>query len=300
MQQIVDSLSLNHEANGLQPAPTVIDLVPSPPSSVGLSDIGCVSESMTQPTTIDGNVVPFGIGPIPTGDGVLVSFHETTNVLLMDFAGTKAVTANHLDGIAHQLENLSVSLVFNGLLPRFPDLESYLGSTLGLNNVHNCQYSKFRRYDKVLNLDEYGMGPFVTYKEQPDICSLSPKAYFEYLHKHFGCVNDTQFSYKRGDVLEEIDATQVVFYMIDIEMKTLCPELYRWFQNHFKIKEMLPYGSFCAMNSVSSFPKLSFIRQGILCFCFIAQLAQLLWYSFLSDWRRPVTIYGSKFICYTR
>ena len=77
VQQIVDSLSLNHEANGLQPAPTVIALVPSPPSAVGLCDIGCVSESMTQPTTIDGNVVPFGIGPIPTEQAWLSTLGQT-------------------------------------------------------------------------------------------------------------------------------------------------------------------------------------------------------------------------------
>jgi hypothetical protein len=84
---------------------------------------------------------------------------------------------------------------------------------------------------------------------------MKPSGYFTYLDKHYGRESDPWFSiqhkHKYGEELLTLDATQVVVYMIDVDMPDKLPIFNSWYKEHFKLKEALPGGDWCVMHWVS-------------------------------------------------
>lgn len=190
---------------------------------------------------------PLPITALPSGNGVRCKYDSKSRVLLIDFLETSVLIGNHKLALAHLLEKTTITVVCRGLLPNFPNLEEYLKNEQGLLGFGDGPYHKFRRFNKVVKDN------LVTYMEQDNFGSMHPTEYFKFLDKHYGRDTDQSFAYKdnkEGSLLTIDDSSEVVFYMIDIEMPTKLKQLDTWYKESFKLKEILPGGDWCVMNPV--------------------------------------------------
>jgi hypothetical protein len=99
----------------------------------------------------------------------------------------------------------------------------------------------------------------VTYKEQDGFVCISLPDFVRYLtlrQQTPALVEDAEepITYidanSKTHTIQAKDVYDVVFYMVDVDMPKLLPMMDKEYKDRFKIKEMLPGGAWCMMNSV--------------------------------------------------
>ena len=81
---------------------------------------------------------------------------------------------------------------------------------------------------------------------------MSCTKYFQYLDKHSGRDPDHLFFYETlKKEIVEVNATNVIFYMLDVDIATHAISVFDWYMSNFKLKEMLPRGDWSALKLVS-------------------------------------------------
>ena len=198
-----------------------------------------------------------------------MEYNEAGRVLYLQFSN-KTLTSSQKQAVYALMEETNFSLVFRGMLPtdlykdEFLDIESYVKSKQGL--LGSCSgkapYHKFRRFDKVGT----GKGGGSSFQEQDHFCSMSIEDFFVYLDKHNRIDPDNIFSYYRlidddnpiGEKRQRpkvkemviVNATEVIFYMIDVDMSVYMPKFNAEYLGKFQLPEILPAGELCLMSSV--------------------------------------------------
>jgi hypothetical protein len=189
---------------------------------------------------------------LPSGGGVRCVFDDVSRVLTVDFTTVDTLTHQHKASVARLFEQTAYSVVCKGMLPSFPyvgGVEAYLKESDGLLGFGDPPQYKIRRYNEITMT-----GGWKDYQEQDGFWSMHPSQYSQYLDKHYGRDDDPLFclpppgELAGGDV---IDVTEVVLYMLDVDIPKQLNSLNKWYNDNFKMREVLPGGDLCLMHLVS-------------------------------------------------
>jgi hypothetical protein len=185
------------------------------------------------------------------------TFDPDTRVLLADFRHRTEIIVEDEHFLLLMMERDDVTLVIEGLGEGLNDW------TLGniREQLGDEFYHKFRRFDQV--------GPN-EYTEVDGMLSMRVTEYMEFLERRRKCLNrdqavddpksskvkatdDCQFTFKNHEgKFHSINVVKTVLYMIDFDVVKLLPKFHHHFLSSFKLPGILPGGTHCMMNSVSS------------------------------------------------
>jgi hypothetical protein len=185
------------------------------------------------------------------------TFHLDTRVLLADFRHRTEITVEDEHFLLLMMERDDVTLVIEGLGEGLDDL--------ALGNIREQLadefFHKFRRFDQV--------GPN-EHREVDGMLSMRVTKFMEYLERRRKCLNrdqavddpkssdveatdDCQFTFKDNLGKDQsINVVKTVLYMIDFDIVKLLPKFHHHFSSSFKLPGIMPGGTHCMMNSVSS------------------------------------------------
>jgi hypothetical protein len=185
------------------------------------------------------------------------TFDLHTRVLLADFRGRTEITVTDEHFVLLMMERDDVTLVIEGLGEGLDDL--------ALRNIREQLgdefYHKFRRFDQA--------GPN-EYREVDGMLSMRVTKFMEYLERRRESLNrdqavddpkssavqatdDCQFTFKNHEGKDQsINVVKTVLYMIDFDIVKLLPKFHHHFSSSFKLPGIMPGGTHCMMNSVSS------------------------------------------------
>jgi hypothetical protein len=187
---------------------------------------------------------------LPKGDGVRCHYDNTTRVLLLDFTQVDCLKHQHKQSLGKLFELPQYTVVCKGMLPSYPKIEKDLNGKMGLLGLGNAPHYKFRLFEKTKTSCST-----IIFQERDGFWCMRPSDYFTYLDKHYGRNTDPMFTLqkKTDEVILTVtlDATNVVLYMIDVDMPAKLPALHSWYREQFKLKEVLPGGDWCVMHWVS-------------------------------------------------
>ena len=121
-------------------------------------------------------------------------------------------------------------------------------------------YHKFRRFDAI-----EGAGGTKKIQEMDKFVSMQMESFFEYLNLRSKIMGqaahavedddsaDRSFSFKDDKGVEHVvkDVSKTALYMIDADLPKLFPKTFQDFKENFRVKDILPGGSYCMMHPVS-------------------------------------------------
>jgi len=152
------------------------------------------------------------------------------------------------------METNDVTLISEGLIsteslnPDYWEPE-YIGRILGREYYH-----KFRRFDTAKTKDG-----FEKCLEIDGMISMKVGDYIQYLERRQSYLQESDgvdpsysFVNHEGKVLAIQNVGITALYMIDVDINRLLPKLHDDFLNSFRCHDVLPGGSYCMMNSVTS------------------------------------------------
>ena len=193
----------------------------------------------------------FKFVPPELNDGVVWSYDHARRIVLGKFTNVTDIHWRHKRYIGEIMERDDLTLIMEGLVANL--CAKMEGLKLLLKELRldfgNEVYHNYRRFDRVT--DDEG---FVTYRTtNSGVTPLKVKDYVRYLTTWMGESPSSPFSYKDENGLEvKFDsATDVVFYMLDVDMTEYLTKINSSFETEFKMKEILPGGAWCMVNSVS-------------------------------------------------
>lgn len=185
------------------------------------------------------------------------TFDVDTRVLLADFRDRAEITVKDEHFLLLMMERDDITLVIEGLGEGLHDL--------ALGNIREQLgdefYHKFRRFDQV--------GPN-EYMEVDGMLSMRLTKFMEYLERRRKYLNrdyavddpksseveatdDCQFTFKDHKGKDQsINVVKTILYMIDFDIVKLLPKFHHHFSSSFKLPGIMPGGTHCMMNSVSS------------------------------------------------
>ena len=191
----------------------------------------------------------FEFWPPKLDDGVVWSYDPAQRIVLGKFTTVTDISWRHKQYIGSIMERDDLTLIMEGLasnlcakLTDLKLLREELLLELGDQTYHN-----FRRFNRV---EQEG---FVYYRaEDSGVTPMKVKEYVRYLNTLMGEYPTSPFSFQKEDGQEvQLDkATDVVFYMLDVDMTNHLLKIDEGFQSEFKLKEILPGGKWCMLNSV--------------------------------------------------
>jgi len=189
------------------------------------------------------------------------SFDDSSRVLIADFSvgknngGQSVMTLEDSKFLFEMHERDDITVISRGLL----NMSKVDPSLWSLEYLRKCVgrefYHKFRRFDRIV--DENGIE---TYTEKDTLYSMRFEDYVQYCERR-----ESHLKEGRADVEEptftfedHLGKTHILgvwssaLYMIDVDIKRLTPLLNENFLNSFELPAVLPGGSHCMMNSVST------------------------------------------------
>ncbi|KAG7346143.1 hypothetical protein IV203_005211 [Nitzschia inconspicua] len=187
------------------------------------------------------------------------SYDEVNRVLMADFSlcGQKPINFQDSRFLFEMQERDDITVISRGLLdissldPQFWDL-NYLRDTRGEDFFH-----KLRRFDR--QIDSNGIESFM---ELDHLYSMKIKDFVRYcgLRESFlqkklldPDEEEPQFTFvDHKDVQHNVGVWSSAFYMIDMDMARVLPDLYENFKASFKLPAVLPGGDNCMMNKVTA------------------------------------------------
>ena len=191
----------------------------------------------------------FKFRPPKLDDGVVWSYDPAQRIVLGNFTAVTDISWRHKQYIGSIMERDDLTLIMEGLasnlcakLTDLKLLREELLLELGDQTYHN-----FRRFNRV---EQEG---FAYYRaEDSGVTPMKVKEYVRYLNTLMGESPTSPFSFQEEDGQEvRFDkATDVVFYMLDVDMTNHLLKIDEGFQSEFKLKEILPGGKWCMLNSV--------------------------------------------------
>jgi hypothetical protein len=173
------------------------------------------------------------------------TFDPKTRVLKGDFRHVVQVHDDDRTFLLSMMEKDDISVVSEGLLDAYPsgiDMAE-LATTFGMKPHH-----KFRRFDRIT--DENGKKVF---KEGGTI-SMKMSDFVAYMNLRLRMDSKCKpFSFEDGKHRTHsfANAEDVALYFIDCDMPKYLPSLNKEYKHRFKVKEILPGGTFCMMTYVS-------------------------------------------------
>ena len=185
------------------------------------------------------------------------TFDLDTRVLLADFRQNTEITVEDEHFVLLMMERDDVTLVIEGLGEGLDDL--------ALRNIREQLgdefYHKFRRFDQA-GANEYrevdGMlsmrlTKFMEYLERRQKCLKRDQAVDDPKSSEVEATGDCQFTFKDHKGKDQsINVVKTVLYMIDFDIVKLLPKFHHHFSSSFKLPGIMPGGTHCMMNSVSS------------------------------------------------
>ena len=192
---------------------------------------------------------PFWFHPPCVNDGVIWSYDETSRIVIANCSNVRDIHWRHKQYIGQLMERDDVTLIMEGLVSNLASkikdlnlLMKELRVSFGEKTYHN-----FRIYRRVQD------GSVVTYKPaEKFVTPMKVKDYVRYLNTLMGENPDHLFSYvnDKGREIKFKKATDVVLYMLDIDMTHNLLNLNAAFNSEFKMKEILPGGKWCMLNQI--------------------------------------------------
>jgi len=197
--------------------------------------------------------VPFDFlfTPPDVNDGVMWSYDSEQRIVFGNFTTVHNIHWRHKQYVGSIMERDDVTLIMEGLLSKLCLKMAGLDLLMKqlLTNFGDQMYHNFKRFDRVVGKDE-----FVNYRaKNTTVTPMKVKDYVRHLNILMGESPTSPFSYKSedGQEVKFDNATDVVFYMLDVDMTKHLTTMNATFEKDFKLKEIQPGGSWCMTNSVS-------------------------------------------------
>jgi len=197
--------------------------------------------------------VPFDFlfTPPNVDDGVLWSYDPEQRIVLGNFTTVQKIHWRHKLYIGSIMERDDVTLLMEGLLSKFCSKMAGLDLLMKqlLADFDEQTYHNFKRFDRVVGKDG-----FVDYRaKSTTVTPMKVKDYVRHLTILMGESPTSPFSYESedGQEVKFDNAMDAVFYMLDVDMTKHLPTMHDTFEKEFKLKEILPGGPWCMINSVS-------------------------------------------------
>lgn len=192
----------------------------------------------------------FWFDPPKLTDGVIWSYDASNRVVIANFTNVCKIHWKHKQYIGQLMERDDVTLITEGLVSelvaRMKDL-NLLIKELQLS-FGDRVYHNFRSYHRTQ------VGSVVTYKPaEKMVTPMKVRDYVRYLNILRGENPNVNFSYvnDKGKEVRFKKATDVVFYMLDVDMTEHLLNVNAAFKSEFKLKEILPGGRWCMTNQIA-------------------------------------------------
>jgi hypothetical protein len=231
-----DQFSSDAELDQLDPLPPPPSEIPTPPPSDN-SDIDSMSISW--------------------------SYDPESRIYLGNFSRATNIPNSHKEFVGHLMERDDITVICEGLYDHNINTKQFLsefGRCFGEN-----PYGKFRQF----NRKQTGDNKFASYEEVDGYSVRNVSSdYLNYLAQSVygaaefdSCTFDSHTiadSMEMSGPIESDDSVnEQCIYMTDVEMATHFPRFDRDYKLQFKMKEILPGGTWCLMNHVRSFDRFS-------------------------------------------
>ena len=191
----------------------------------------------------------FHFRPPQLNDRVEWSYEETRRIVVVNLTDAIDIHWMHKQYIGQIMERDDVTLILEGLVSKLVEKMSdlkYLMEQL-LIEFDDTMYPNFRRWDRVEE------GSVVRYKANSNlVCPMRVKDYVDYMQTLMGENPDLPFTYvdENGVEVSFQKATDVVFYMLDVDMPLHLLRINAAFKSEFKMKEILTGGGWCMTNLI--------------------------------------------------
>ena len=179
---------------------------------------------------------------------------EDRRIILADFTGVDRhqISVETKQSLGEMMQRDDIALIFQGLCEGMNEEDVLQQIKYEFSN--GKPYHKFRRFDKTVSAEGS-----VSFVERDGFVDMPGEDFLKYLElaRAASRSDATQptdlftFHDSKG-TKQTVDPSQVVFYMTDVDIPKLLPELNDYYQEIFKMKEILPGGTWCMMNRVST------------------------------------------------
>lgn len=179
---------------------------------------------------------------------------EDRRIILADFTGVDRhqISVETKQSLGEMMQRDDIALIFQGLCEGMNEEDVLQQIKYEFSN--GKPYHKFRRFDKTVSAEGS-----VSFVERDGFVDMPGEDFLNYLElaraaSQSDATHPTDlftFHDSKG-TKQTVDPSQVVFYMTDVDIPKLLPELNDYYQEIFKMKEILPGGTWCMMNRVST------------------------------------------------
>jgi len=192
---------------------------------------------------------------LPEGTDVKWDYvSEDRRVILADFTGVDRhqISVETKRSLGEMMQRDDIALIFQGLCEGMNEEDVLQQIKREFSN--GKPYHKFRRFDKTVSADGS-----VSFVERDGFVDMPGENFLEYLEMA-RAASQSDATHPTGlftfhdskGTKQTVDPSQVVFYMTDVDIPKLLPQLNDYYLEIFKMKEILPGGTWCMMNRVSA------------------------------------------------
>jgi hypothetical protein len=182
------------------------------------------------------------------------SYDSKSKVLLGKFVGTEPIEEDDRKFILQNYDNPSISVVTEGILPAMSEsgIEDMLKSMC--RSLKNTGQFKVKQYERQKDKN----GKTSRFTETKHSLAINSQHFLKFLeaswkgeigeHK----IKDLHPVFQTGkSIVHKLSTQDSKLYLYDVDMpKTLIPYS-NWYQEQFKLQEVMPRGSYCLLSSVS-------------------------------------------------